>query len=84
MCARGARARSLESIIGREELSEIERSYLRFGEAFDVEFLSQGETERRDISDTLERGWKTLEVLPESELGRLPSARRPSRSESRP
>jgi V/A-type H+-transporting ATPase subunit B len=78
-CARAARARSLESIIGREELSEVERAYLAFAEVFERRFLSQGPGERRSIAETIERGWEALEVLPESEKGRLPARLRAAR-----
>ena len=78
-CARAARARSLESIIGREELSEVERAYLAFAEVFEQRFLSQGPAERRSIAETLERGWEALAVLPEGEKGRLPARLRAAR-----
>ena len=41
------------AIIGEEELSETDRSYIKFGDAFEKEFLSQGKTEIRSIEDTL-------------------------------
>jgi len=72
--ARAVRARSLESIIGSEELSAIERAYLDFGERFESRFVSQGRDERRTIAETLERGWETLACLPEGELTRIPEA----------
>jgi V/A-type H+/Na+-transporting ATPase subunit B len=72
--ARAIRARSLESIIGSEELSAIERAYLAFGDRFEGTFVSQGRDERRTIAETLERGWETLACLPEAELTRIPEA----------
>jgi V/A-type H+-transporting ATPase subunit B len=74
-CARVARARSLESIIGREELSEVERQYLEFGEAFERRFLSQGADEARPIADTLDLAWELLAALPDRELSHLPGGR---------
>jgi V/A-type H+-transporting ATPase subunit B len=71
-CARAARARSLASIIGEEELSDVERAYLAFGARFDTEFLAQRADERRAIGETLDRAWRVLRALPESELGRVP------------
>ena len=79
-CARAARARALEGIIGREELSSIERAYLEFGDLFERRFLSQGGAERRTIAETLDRAWDVVTTLPESELGRLGGARRPATS----
>jgi V/A-type H+-transporting ATPase subunit B len=63
--------RSLAQIIGEEELSELDRKYLKFGERFEKEFLSQGEYENRSIEQTLDIGWKVLSVLPQSELYRI-------------
>ena len=70
-CARVARARSLEAIIGREELSEQERRYLRFGEVFEQRFLAQGRDEMRPIPLTLQRAWEALRELPAAELTRV-------------
>jgi V/A-type H+-transporting ATPase subunit B len=77
-CARAERARALEGIIGREELSPIERAYLEFADLFERRFLAQARSERRTIAETLDRAWETLAVLPDSELGRLAGVRRPA------
>ncbi len=69
--SRVSRIRSLASIIGEEELSETDRSYLKFGNAFENEFLSQGKNEIRTIEETLKLGWSVLNKLPESELTRV-------------
>ncbi len=71
-CARVARARALESIIGREELSEVERQYLQFGDAFEGQFLAQHLNEARPVARTLDRAWDTLAALPDRELSHLP------------
>jgi V/A-type H+-transporting ATPase subunit B len=71
-CARVERARSLESIIGRDELSEDERRYLQFGELFETTFLRQDPNEARSIEDTLSLAWKLFAELPVSDLTRLP------------
>ena len=63
--------RALASIIGEEELSEIDKAYLHFGEAFEREFLSQGRDESRSIEQTLDLGWKVLRELPVEELTRV-------------
>jgi V/A-type H+-transporting ATPase subunit B len=72
-CARVARARALESITGREELTARERRYLAFGEAFESRFLAQGREEARTIGATLDAAWSVLEELPAEELTRLPA-----------
>ena len=63
--------RSLASIIGEEELSQIDKMYLKFGEKLESEFLSQTEFEDRTIEQTLDLGWKVLSLLPRSELYRI-------------
>ena len=63
--------RNLAAIIGEEELSDLDRQYLRFGERFEEEFLTQGEFEDRSIEETLNIGWKILAELPEEELTRI-------------
>ncbi len=63
--------RALASIIGEEELTNIDRRYLKFGDAFEKEFLSQGYDEDRSIEETLALGWKLLGNLPQSELTRV-------------
>ncbi|MCK4422318.1 V-type ATP synthase subunit B [candidate division WOR-3 bacterium] len=69
--SRVQRVRSLASIIGEDELSEVDRNYLKFGKDFEGKFLNQGKTESRSIEETLNRGWEVLMNLPESELVRL-------------
>lgn len=64
-------ARSLASVIGEEELSDLDRKYLEFGKLFETRFLAQGATEERSIEQTLELGWLLLSVLPESALDRI-------------
>ena len=63
--------RSLASVIGEEELSDLDRMYIVFGDRFEREFLAQGERENRTIEQTLDLGWKMLTVLPRNELYRI-------------
>jgi V/A-type H+-transporting ATPase subunit B len=63
--------RSLASIIGEEELSDSDKRYLKFGDAFEQQFLSQGETENRSIAQTLDLGWTILARLPQEDLLRI-------------
>jgi len=69
--AKVKRIRSLAAIVGEEELSKLDKIYLRFGRAFEEEFLSQGFEENRHIETTLSIGWKMLSYLPEEELYRI-------------
>ncbi|HUM82792.1 MAG TPA: V-type ATP synthase subunit B [Lachnospiraceae bacterium] len=64
-------ARSLASVIGEDELSDIDKKYLAFGTAFEKEFVGQGHLENRPVTETLDIGWKLLGILPKSELDRV-------------
>jgi V/A-type H+-transporting ATPase subunit B len=63
--------RSLASVIGEEELSSIDQLYLKFGGAFEQEFVNQSATENRTMEQTLDIGWRLLSVLPPQELTRV-------------
>ncbi|MBE6353430.1 V-type ATP synthase subunit B [Treponema sp.] len=63
--------RNLASIIGEEELSELDRLYLKFGNELEAKFFTQGEYEDRSIDQTLDLGWKLLSILPREELYRI-------------
>ncbi len=69
--SRVQKVRSLASIIGEEELSEVDRSYLNFGEKFEKSFLQQDSKESYTIEETLNRGWELLRTLPRNELTRV-------------
>ncbi len=64
-------ARSLASVIGEEELSEIDQKYLKFGRLFEQEVLKQGHHENRTIEESLNLCWRILSTLPRSELSRV-------------
>ena len=64
-------ARALASVIGEDELSDLDKIYLTFGKAFEQVFVGQGEDENRTIIDTLTIGWKLLGLLPREELDRI-------------
>jgi V/A-type H+/Na+-transporting ATPase subunit B len=69
--ARAQEARNLASIIGAEELSERDRRYLAFADAFDRQFVSQGEDEDRSIIETLNLAWELLSRFPNDALSRV-------------
>lgn len=69
--ARVGEARDLASVIGEDELSDVDKKYLKFGAAFEQEFVAQGATENRSIEETLDIGWKLLHILPREELDRI-------------
>lgn len=64
-------ARSLASVIGEEELTPIDKQYIRFGTLFEEHFINQGFDVNRPIEETLDLGWALLSTLPKSELDRV-------------
>ena len=71
--ARVQDARSLASVIGEDELSDIDKKYMEFGVQFEQQFLNQGFDENRSMEETLELAWDLLSMLPKSELDRMNS-----------
>jgi len=63
--------RNLASVIGEEELTPLDRTYLEFGEEFERRFVSQRTDEDRSIETTLDLGWEMLSILPADELHRI-------------
>ncbi|MXQ73324.1 V-type ATP synthase subunit B [Clostridiaceae bacterium DONG20-135] len=64
-------ARSLASVIGEDELSDVDKEYMEFGKLFEEHFLSQGFNTNRTIEETLDLGWDLLSVMPRKELDRV-------------
>ncbi len=64
-------ARALASVIGEDELSPLDKKYLKFGNAFESRFVAQGKNENRTIETTLNLGWELLSMLPREELDRI-------------
>ena len=69
--AKVGEARALASVIGEDELSDTDKKYLAFGNAFERHFVGQKDYENRDIITTLDLGWKLLHMLPKEELDRI-------------
>ena len=69
--ARVMDARSLASVIGEDELSSVDKKYIKFGKLFENKFLTQGFTENRTIIQSLDLGWQLLSTLPKEELDRV-------------
>lgn len=69
--ARGKESKELMVVLGEAALTEIDKIYAKFADAFESEYVSQGYSTNRDIEDTLAIGWKLLSILPRSELKRI-------------
>lgn len=69
--ARGKEAKELMVILGEAALTDVDKLYAKFADAFEKEYVSQGYNTNRDIEETLNLGWKLLSILPRSELKRI-------------
>jgi V/A-type H+-transporting ATPase subunit B len=69
--AKGKEAKELSIILGEAALSDLDKLYLKFSDRFEDEFIRQGEYEIRDIHQTIDGGWKLLNMLPSGELKRI-------------
>ena len=58
-------------ILGEAALTDMDKKYAEFAEAFERKYVSQGFDANRSIEETLDIGWKLLEILPRSELKRI-------------
>lgn len=67
----GRQARELAVILGDSALSEADRAFAKFAEAFDKEYVDQGYYTNRTIEETLDLGWKLLRIIPRTELKRI-------------
>ncbi len=69
--ARGKEAKELMVVLGEAALTDIDKLYAQFADSFEREYVSQGYITNRDIEDTLNLGWKLLNMLPRAELKRI-------------
>ncbi|WP_244833130.1 V-type ATP synthase subunit B [Clostridium sp. BJN0001] len=69
--AQGKQAKELSAILGESALSDVDKKYAKFAEAFEDQYVNQGFTTNRSIEETLNLGWKLLKMLPKTELKRI-------------
>ena len=69
--SRGCDAKELAVILGDAALSDTDKLYAKFADAFEREYVSQGYYTNRNIEETLDLGWKLLGILPKAELKRI-------------
>ena len=69
--ARGKDAKELMVVLGEAALTETDRLYAKFADAFEKEYVGQGFTENRSIEETLALSWKLLSILPRTEMKRI-------------
>ncbi len=71
--SRARQARELAELVGEDALSATDRAYLAFADAAEHRLVDQGGAEQRPLTETLDRAWDALSVLPRRELTMLPS-----------
>ncbi len=69
--ARGKDAKELQVILGEAALTDMDKLYAKFADAFEDRYISQGYQTDRSIEETLDLGWDLLRMLPRSELKRI-------------
>jgi len=69
--ARGKDAKELMTILGEAALTEVDKKYAQFADAFEKRYVSQGYETNRSIQETLDLGWELLTILPKNELKRV-------------
>ncbi len=69
--AQGKQAKELSVILGESALSDSDKLFARFADAFEQEYVSQGFSKNRTIEETLSLGWRLLTILPKNELKRI-------------
>ncbi len=69
--ATGKEVRELAVVLGEASLDDSDRAHLKFAEAFELEFVGQGEYENRSVEESLDIGWKLLSMLPVASLKRV-------------
>jgi len=68
----GVDLRSLVAVVGEEAVTERDRAYLAFADAFEKRFINQGVYENRDLDTTIGIALDLLdEYIPESEWKRI-------------
>ena len=70
--AKAIRVRVLASVVGRDGLTDLDRSYLEFADRFERDLIRQNE--RRTLEQSMDAGWAVLRRLPKTELARLSDA----------
>lgn len=69
--ATGREVRELAVVLGESSLTETDKAHLKFADAFEKQFVAQGEFEERTAVEALDLGWKLLTMLPKESLKRV-------------
>ena len=69
--ATGKEAKELAVILGESALSDTDKAFVKFTNAFEEKYVAQGFETNRTIEETLNLGWELLKILPRTELRRI-------------
>ena len=69
--SRGIQAKELAVILGDAALSDSDKAFVAFADAFEDRFIRQDAHEERSVERTLEIGWELMALLPRTELKRI-------------
>lgn len=69
--SQGKEAKELAVILGESALSDADKAFAKFADAFEDKYVRQGEYENRTIEETLRLGWELLTLIPVRELKRV-------------
>ena len=69
--SRGKDAKELAVILGDAALTDVDKKYAAFADAFERQYISQGYAANRSVEETLDLGWKLLAMLPRAEHKRI-------------
>ncbi|MEA3304735.1 MAG: V-type ATP synthase subunit B, partial [Patescibacteria group bacterium] len=72
--AKGVDIRELAIVLGESSLTEIDKSYMKFANEFEKEFIHQKDEPSREIERTLDIAWGLLKLLPKEELKKVKPA----------
>lgn len=66
--SRALGARAIAAIVSEEEMSDMDKLYLKFGREFEQTFVNQGFHVNRSIEESLNLAWELISIFPKSEL----------------
>ncbi len=66
--AKALDVRAIAAIVSEEEMSDMDKLYLKFGRQFEQVFINQSFHVNRSIEESLDLAWEILSIFPKSEL----------------
>ncbi|MCB9809911.1 V-type ATP synthase subunit B [Candidatus Peribacteria bacterium] len=69
--AKGVEMRELSAVLGESSLSDMDKTYLRFADAYENTFVNQGYETFRTLEESLDLSWELMRMFPKSELKRI-------------